>query len=207
MFTIKRVVYPKKIADRLDQLRHIRSGADANAVGTEANYSCGSFVRFSMSIDVDRACVADARFESNGCGFMLTAADSLAESVVNRPLADLHGLADAELRAIIDHAVDEIPSGRRECVDACINALHTAFADFRSRRIEEFIGEKPLICTCFGVTEEAVEQIITERSPQTVEDVGHACNAGHGCGSCRMLIQEMLDNRTVLTTKKGRDKV
>jgi NifU-like protein len=82
---------------------------------------------------------------------------------------------------------------RRQCADIAIEALHAAFAHLRSRRIEEFTGEKALICTCFGVSEETIETNIRVRHLKTVDDVADACNAGSGCGSCRMLIDEMLD--------------
>jgi len=188
------VVYPEKIRERLKRMQHARARADANAVGTEANFSCGSFIRFSLSIDIESNSVADAAFTSNGCGFMLAAADILAERIIKRRLIDLHGLNDGELHLQVESKLDEVPAGRIECVEACIKALRAAFADFRSRQIEEFRGEKALICTCFGVTEETIEQNIEERSLHTVEEVAVACNAGSGCGSCRMLIQEILDS-------------
>ena len=187
------MVYPEKIEVRLKRLRHIPAGNGPNAVGTEANFSCGSSIRFSLSIDIVSNLVADAGFTSNGCGFMLAAADVLADTVKNRRLVDLHGLDDDDLHRQIESDLGENPAARRQCVEACINALRAAFADFRAKQIEEFQGEKALICTCFGVTEENIENQIEEGSLKTVEEVGRACNAGSGCGSCRMLIQEILD--------------
>lgn len=185
----------------LARLRHNRLIADSNATGTAPNFSCGSFVRFSLSIDGESQIVADAAFESNGCGFMLAAADVLAESVTNKHLADLHGLADADLKEHFQKSLGEIPSERRECVAACIEALRTAFADFRARQIEEFQGEKALVCTCFGVSEERIESILSElagtsveRTVFSVDDITRITHAGSGCGSCRMLIQEILDS-------------
>ncbi len=193
--TIKSVVYPEEIAKRIARLGHARSGESGNAMATTPNFSCGSFVRFSLSIDTESHLVADAVFESNGCGFMLANADVLAESVTGKRLIDLHGLNDAELHSIIGNGLGEIPSERRECVAACIEALRAVFADFRARQIEEFRGEKALICTCFGVSEETIENLIVKDSLTTVGEVTDNCNAGSGCGSCRMLIQEMLDGR------------
>jgi NifU-like protein len=89
----------------------------------------------------------------------------------------------------------EFPAGRGHCPEIGLEALRAALADYRKFRIEEFSGEKALICTCFGVSEEKIEGVISELGLETVEEVGDACNAGSGCGSCRMLIQEMLDYR------------
>jgi NifU-like protein len=191
------VVYPEKVVERLKRLQNAQARTSGSAVGTEANFSCGSFIRFSLSIDIESNSVTDATFTSNGCGFMLAAADVLAESVRIKGLANLHGLDDGDLHKQIEQNLGVIPTGRRECLDACINALRAAFADFRSRQIEEFRGEKALICTCFGLTEETIELQIAERSLRTVEEVAQACNAGTGCGSCRMLIQEMLDTTPI----------
>ncbi len=200
MFTIKNVAYPEQIRKRIAELQHMRPSVDSNALGAAANFTCGSFVRFSLSIDTQSQIVTAANFLSNGCGFMLAAADVLTETVVNQSLVDLRGLADAEKCEQIKKCLGEIPSDRRECVAVCIEALRSAFADLRARRIEEFQGEKALICTCFGVSEETIESAILEpgaipTASLTVEEITRATGAGGGCGSCRMLIQEMLDAR------------
>ena len=192
------MVYPEKIAKRLTRRRRIISAVGSNATATAANFSCGSFVRFSLSIDGESHVVADAVFESNGCGFMLAAADVLAVTVIKKRLVDLHGLAAADLHEQVRNNLGEIPSGRRECVDACIEALRSAFADFRATQIEEFQGEKAFICTCFGVSEKTIETFLSEPGAVatgflTVEEITRATGAGGGCGSCRMLIQELID--------------
>lgn len=187
------MVYPEKIRKKIAKPQHQRSLAAANAAATAANFSCGSFVRFSLLIDEEGRFVADVSFLSNGCGFMIAAANVLAESVTGKSLSDLHGLTDADLNTHIQTSLDEFPRERRECSNTCIEALRAAFADHRDRLVEEFRGEKALICTCFGVSEEAIEALIAKGLATTIEDIGLKCNAGSGCGSCRMLIQEMLD--------------
>jgi NifU-like protein len=193
--TIKRVVYPEQITRRLETRQVTSNDTAGNAVGAEARFSCGSFIKFSLSIDLENTRVAGAGITSNGCGYMLAAADVLLEFVENKRLADLHGLALPELAELIENSLGEIPDGRSECVDAGIRALRLAFADLRARQIEEFRGEKALICTCFGVTEEDLETHIAKNDLETVDAVALACNAGSGCGSCSALIQEILDSR------------
>lgn len=175
--------------------------ADSDGLATAANFSCGSYVRFALSIDSQTQTVTDASFLSNGCGFMLAAADTLAERVAKRRLVDLHGLADADLYKHAIECLGDIPLERNECIAACVEALRAAFADLRAKRIEEFQGEKALICTCFGVSEETIEGLLSEPGAvstghSSVEEISAATGAGLGCGSCRMLIQEMLDTRS-----------
>lgn len=163
----------------------------ANAIGTGASFVCGSFVRVYLEIDAKAKIVADAKFKSNGCGFTIAAADLLAEKIIGRKLTELHGLE--EIKAEIETELGKFLARRNQCLEICIDALTQAFADFRTFQIEEFAGEKALICTCFGVSEEEIEIIIEEQEAETLEEVGKICNAGTGCGSCQFLIQEMLD--------------
>jgi len=188
------VVYPKEISQKLSGLRHARIGKNPNAVATAANFVCGTFVRFFLSIDVRDRSVIEASFSSNGCGFTLAAAEVLAKTVEGKALNELHGLALDELTNAIQKTIGDVPPDRDECIASVIEALRGAFADFRARQIEEFQGEKALICTCFGIAEETIDALIATEAVDSIEKVAVLCNAGSGCGSCRMLIQEMLDS-------------
>ncbi len=183
--------YPDKINERFYAPQKAGKAEKTNTVGTGASFVCGSFVRVFLEIDAETKEIKDAKFKSNGCGFAIAAADVLAGKIVGRKLTELHGLED--LRAEIESELDKFPEHRRRCLEICLDALNQAFADFRALQIEEFAGEKALICTCFGVSEERIEKIIAESQVETVEEVGRACNAGTGCGSCQFLIQELID--------------
>ena len=124
---------------------------------------------------------------------MLAAADVLAGAVTGKHLADLHGLKKDELLAKIDDELGLFPADRLHCEETCIEAFRVAFADYRARQIEEFQGEKALICTCFGVEEETIESLVAKDSIKSVDEVTRITSAGGGCGSCRMLIQEIID--------------
>ena len=186
------MIYPPKIAAIIAGLSHV-GDTETNAAGSDANFSCGSFVRFRLWIDRKEMIVRDAGFSSNGCGYMLAAAETLAGYVSGKRLADLHGLDESKLRAQTGAALGDLDRDRLDCVSSAIDALRNAFADFRSRQIEEFRGEAALVCTCFGVTEETVETAMRDQRLATVDEVAAVCNAGSGCGSCRMLIQEIID--------------
>ena len=204
--------YPAKVQKRFDSPRNTSRSEAANANGRSASFLCGSFVSFTLSIDAESKIVASAAFRSNGCGFMVAAADVLAELVTGKHLADLHGLDKTELRQRITDELDAFRIDRSHCVETCIEALRASFADYRTHQLEEFQGEKALICTCFGVSEATIESFLSQPGAasavssaepvatgfsslpmKTVEDVTRICNAGGGCGSCRMLIQEIID--------------
>ncbi len=142
----------------------------------------------SSSIDV-------ANFRTNGCGFMIAAADVLCDKLRGKALAELHGLSDDELMRTIGDELGAFPGERTQCAGVVFQSLRNAMSLYREHRIEEFQGEKALICTCFGVSEESIIAAISENGYTEVEQVSEAHRAGSGCGSCRFLIQELIDMR------------
>lgn len=182
------MIYPEHISRILNDLRRV-SRNSGNCVGSDANFSCGCVVRIAINVDPNERIVREAGFTTNGCGWMTASAEVICEFLTGKALADLHGLANDEMLA----ALGIVATRRQSCVTASTSAATAAFADLRSRQIEEFRGENALICTCFGVTEERIEAAITKDHLRSVDDIGAETNAGTGCGSCRMLIQEMID--------------
>lgn len=184
--------YPPEIDEHFAAPKHAGKAARTNAAGTGVSFLCGSFLRFYLDIEPQTKIIRDARYKTNGCGYAIAAAEVLAEKVVGRKLTELHGLNHGEMLGAIEC---EFSASRAHCAEVCFDALQAAFQDFRARQIEEFAGERALICTCFGVSEDTIQKIIAEQDAATLEEVGDICHAGTGCGSCRFLIQELIDVR------------
>lgn len=191
-------VYSPRINARFRSPSHTGAAGGANATGTTASFECGSFVRVSLSIDKDSKVIRKGGFQTNGCGYMVAAADLIAEYLTGRDLTQLHAVEETEFLELITSRLGKFPPERLQCGHLAIQALRQALADYRALLVEEFTGEKALICTCFGVSEESIEAFISANSPDSVEDVTAACRAGAGCGACRMLIQEMIDAQELL---------
>ena len=124
---------------------------------------------------------------------MVAAADVLAGELRTKSLKDLHGLDGNELYEVLRGQLGDFPPGRRQCADVVFEGLRNALASYRKRLLEEFQGEKALICTCFSVTEEEVVEKISTLGLTDVDDVVEVTRAGSGCGSCRMMIEELID--------------
>lgn len=185
--------YPPKINERFLRPKNAGAPTRTDAVGVDASLICGTFVRFFLQIDEASKKIEAVRFKSDGCGCAIAAADVLAEKITGCKLTDLHGAGANFWRAEIERELGSFAPARRHCLEICIEALHAALADYRSRRLEEFSGEKALVCTCFGVSEETIERVVAENEIETVEEVKNICRAGGGCGSCQFLIQEIID--------------
>ncbi len=185
--------YPERINERFQQPKNAGELNGANAVGTSASFVCGAFGRFYLQIEVETKKILAAKFKSNGCGFLIAAADALADKIVGRRLNEMHGSDREFLTLQIENELGNFPDPRRHCLKLCLEAAQTAFADFRASQITEFSSETALICTCFGISEETIENVIRANTLETVEEVTKCCGAGGGCGSCQPLIQETLD--------------
>lgn len=184
-------VYPDAIAESLDRLRHAGEPAGESASGRAVNFDCGGFVEIFVEISEDRGVVSAARFRSNGCGFMVAAAEAICSALNGAGLAGLHGLEG--IGEVLAKKFGPPPSNRAGCFEAVIEAVKGAFREHRNQAVAEFAGERALLCTCFGISEDTIVQFIAAESPSTVQDVSDACRAGSGCGSCRMIIQELID--------------
>lgn len=185
--------YPPKISERFHEAKNAGKASGANAFGTSATFVCGAVLRFTLRIDVETKKIDEAKFKTNGCGYSIAAADALAEKIIGKYLTELHSLDKQFLESEIETEIEEFSVNRKHCLNLATDALQSALADFRARQIEEFVGEKALICTCFGVSEETIENLIAEKSLASIEEVTDVCNAGGGCGSCQFLIQELID--------------
>jgi NifU-like protein len=186
-------VYPQKVIDRMMTAACRTAIDDANAVGRAASFECGTFIEFRLNIDKGSKQMVDMAYRSNGCGYMLATAELLADKLAGVSLTGLNGSDGRELISLVTSELGSLPPSRGHCTAIVIDALKSAFADFRQRQVAEFAGEKALICTCFGVSEETVENVVRELGAKTVEQVGELSRAGTGCGSCQMLIREMID--------------
>ena len=50
----------------------------------------------------------------------------------------------------------------------------------------------PIVCACYGVSQQAILTAFEEKPAMTVEDIGALLNAGRNCGSCKPEIKELI---------------
>lgn len=181
--------YPEKIRQLWKDPRHAGALKEASAEGAGISIECGVSVKVCLAISRDK--IEEARFTTNGCGWAVAAAENLSELISEVELKKLSGLR--ELDGALAERLGPVPSERGRCLDAAMEAVVNALADLRTRRVEEWAGEKALICSCFGVSEEVIESAVEAGTARTVAEIGELCGAGTGCGSCQMLIREILE--------------
>ncbi len=185
-------MYPTQIRNTISSAKRPALEREPDASGRAVTFVCGVFIEFELSIYDITGAMEEAVFRTNGCGYVVAAADLIARSIRGAKLTELHGLHDLEKE--LREKLGEAPEGRQHCFEICFAALQKALADYRLKRIEGWNGEEALVCSCFGVSESRIESVIESENLSTVDEVGASCNAGTGCGSCQPIIQEILDS-------------
>lgn len=183
-FSVMTGIYCIEADDLLSSVRCAGVLSSHDAEGIEVKIDCGSWVRFQLALDEDR--IKEVKFTSNGCGVMIASAESLARRITGKRLTDLGGTQ-------IELAGSAFDGGRQQCIEATLSSLKCAFAAYRKKRIAD-AGEAAIACTCFGVSIDTIEAAVANGA-LSEERVTAETRAGGGCGSCRMLIREILDNK------------
>ncbi len=176
----------------------------ANACGEACSPTCGAVVRLSLEIDEASQQITRAQFKAAGCRFLIASASALTELIKGTHASAALALNEETIAA---HLTD-FPLEKLRCAALCCGALQASVAHYSAQAAtathDEWVGEEALICTCFGVAENSIEQTIHTHVATTVEEVTAACNAGGGCGSCHPLIEDMLeDYRRTETLQSG----
>ena len=102
----------------------------------------------------------------------------------------MHGLTDgdAELRAVL-------PPNVERGAEFAIKAMRRALGIANKGQPADLEGEGVLVCRCIGVGDRAIRDAIDEGA-QTAREIGDACGAGTGCGSCRPDLRVLIDEQT-----------
>lgn len=185
--------YPGRINEHFLEPRNVGEVDAASASAEAGSFTCGAVLRLSLEIDPETQTVADAKFKAAGCGYLIASASLMTEIIKGLTTAEA-GAACGLLQETLIEYLGNPPRDKEHCALLCCEALREAVSRYSQRVRDEWTGEEALICTCFGVSEKRIEQMISEKSLRTVREVTTACNAGGGCHSCHPLIEEMLED-------------
>ena len=181
--------YPEKISEHFLAPKNCGVATVVNGLGTIGSPICGAVTRITLAIENEASIISEARFQAAGCGYMIAAASVMTEAVEGLRLGEAAALCVEDINEMFGAA----PPEKAHCYKLVLDAIVAAAVDYRSRRLEDWSGDDCLVCTCFGISESGITSKIREHALTTVDEVGNALSAGRGCGSCRPLIQEIID--------------
>ncbi len=185
--------YAGRIRELFLRPRNVGEVHEADAIGDTGSLRCGAALRLTIKVDPHTRRITGAKFKAAGCGYLIAASSLLTELLQDITMEEAASLT-AMLEETIEEHLQEFPTDKKHCAVLCRDALGAAVTAYRTSSSTEWTGDEALICTCFGISEKTIEQVIRADSMHAVEQVTRACNAGAGCGSCHPLIEDILDD-------------
>ena len=186
--------YPASILRSLSDLCHATdSPADGSTTGVAADFNCGASVTVSLAIDASANRIDEVAFKSSACGYALAFAEHVAGFMEGRTPAELGGGWQVHCYEAFISEVGPVESVRMPCLAMVADAFGEALRAYRLTTVSKFEGESPLICSCFGVSEDVLQKILDEGGASTVSELTQMTNAGSGCGSCLMVLSDLVE--------------
>jgi NifU-like protein len=181
---------PYLIDEHFFNPKNVGKIADTEAVAGAGSVTCGAALRVWLTVDESHR-IADAKFKSAGCSYLVAASSLLTEQVKGRTTAEAAVLGQSPKTSVVEQ-FDGWPPDRNHCAALACDALISAVKQYSDSVREDWMGDEALICTCFGVSERTIENEIKAAGLLTIAEVTRACNAGAGCRSCYSLIEDIL---------------
>ena len=191
--------YTDKVKDHFLNPRNARVIEDANAVGDVGSIICGDALRLMLKIDPNTEVIEDAAFQTYGCGSAIASSSALTEMLKGKTLKEAEKITNQE---IVDY-LGGLPPEKMNCSVMGREALDAAIANYHGLSYENSHDDGELICHCFGVGVNKIKKVVWENHLTTVEEVTNYTKAGGGCGSCKMRIEEVIDEVWVDLEKCG----
>lgn len=179
--------YTEKVKDHFRNPRNVGVVENPDGIGETGSLACGDMLKLTFSLDADGR-IAQARFQTFGCASAIASSSALTEIIKGMTLEEAEKVTN---RDIADY-LGGLPEQKMHCSVMGTEALQAAINNYRTgeKGLRELEGR--IVCTCFGVTEPEIEQVVRENNLSTVEDVTNYCKAGGGCGGCRADIAQII---------------
>lgn len=161
----------------------------ASAIGDIGSIVAGDALRFYVVIDDGR--IREAKFQVFNCQGQLASASVVCELATGKTLAEAYAIDHAAVCAHLGgldpmHLPPQLwgAAGLRTAIDA-----------FEGRDPDFDTEHDPLLCRCYGVSEQTVRDAIRIGGADSVDAVGAATQAGTGCGSCQIDIRRWVERK------------
>ncbi len=183
--------YSEKVYDHFFNPRNVGELPDADGVGEVGSMACGDALRLSFKLD-DEGRIAEARFQTFGCGSAIASSSILTEMIKGLTLEEAARVTNED----IARELGGLPREKMHCSVMGREALEAAMIDYYRRRGKEIpcdlLSQGILVCHCFQVTRDTIREAILQNGLETIEDVTNYTKAGGGCRDCHPRIEELL---------------
>lgn len=187
--------YTDKVLDHFRNPRNVGVVENPDGVGEVGSLACGDALKLTFKLD-ENGRIADAKFQTFGCASAIASSSALTEMIKGLTLEEAEKITNQDIARYLGG----LPEQKMHCSVMGREALEAAIENHRTgrRQRKEFSGK--VVCHCFGITEEELQQVITANHLTTVEQVTNYCKAGGACGNCRNEIAAVITRLTGDTT-------
>ena len=124
-------LYSEKVMDHFRNPRNVGVIEDANGIGEVGNAKCGDIMKMYLKIEGDT--VADAKFETFGCGSAIASSSMATELIKGKPVSEVKQLTN---KAVAE-ALDGLPDYKMHCSVLAEEAIQAALEDYEKRTGKE----------------------------------------------------------------------
>jgi NifU-like protein len=179
--------YTDKVKDHFFNPRNVGVIEEPQGVGQVGSLACGDALKLMFKLD-DQGRIAEAKFQTFGCGSAIAAASALTEMIKGKTIDQAEQITNND---IADY-LGGLPEQKMHCSVMGREALEAAIENYRTGQDQNHKLDGKIICTCFGVTDVEIRRVIKENNLRSVEQVTNYCKAGGGCQGCHPNIEHII---------------
>jgi NifU-like protein len=182
--------YTDKVYEHFNNPRNVGEVEEPDGVGEVGSLACGDALRLTFKLDENQR-IQDAKFQTFGCASAIASSSALTELIKGKTLEEAEKLTNQEIADFLGG----LPEEKMHCSVMGKEALDAAIANYRGESIVK--EEEDIVCKCFGITAQEIENVVRENRLKKVEQVTHYSKAGGGCMNCHPQIEEILNRARV----------
>ena len=180
--------YTDKVMEYFFKPRNVGYIEDADGVGEVGSLACGDALTLTFKLDADGK-IADAKFKTFGCASAIASSSVLTEMIKGMTIEEAAKVSNQD----IVKELGGLPEQKMHCSVMGHDALVAAIDNYRNKSGVAPAKKGVIVCTCFGVTDEEIKEVIRENDLISVEEVTNYCKAGGGCGGCHGEIEKIIE--------------